>query len=90
MASNVTNTEVTRQLSGYDEVIPVVKGDLIALYFPLGNPIPYSTFACNSNMEKLRFTYEPITMDTGDQFDFETAPLNLDPCRHYSVNMQVG
>ena len=103
--THLTNVQSTIQNGSYDvislelppdEVIPVQTGDVIGVYFPGKNPIPWRSNACYESAEQLRYVYKPqldgdeTTLLIGRELEFETAPLALQPCRTYMLQCRVG
>jgi len=72
--------------------IRVRRGDVIGVYFPKYNPIPWSVAKCDRGNEHL-YKYNPygptMTRDSVVDVVFEKAMTDWNPCRHYSVNATV-
>jgi len=72
--------------------IAVRRRDVIGIYFPRYNPIPWSTVECRHGNEHL-YKYNPysVTMVLSGQRDvvFDTGRQDWNPCRAYSVNATV-
>jgi len=72
--------------------IAVRRGDVIGIYFPRYNPIPWSTVDCRRGNAHL-FKYNPysVTMVLAGQRDvvFDTGRQDWNPCRAYSVNATI-
>ena len=72
--------------------IPVRRGDVVGIYFPKYNPIPWSTAQCRHGNEHL-FKYNPYgpTMSRSRVMEmaFDNAMSDWNPCRHYSINATV-
>ena len=76
----------------YSAAIPVSPGDYIGFYFPDLNCIPFSTVECYWGKQRLRYVLDPDEgdVDVGNAFTLQVAPLNMDPCRQYSVQAIIG
>jgi len=72
--------------------IPVRRGDVVGIYFPRYNPIPWSAVACRRGNEHL-YKYNPysVTMIMSGERDvvFDTGRTDWKPCRAYSVNATI-
>jgi len=72
--------------------IAVRRGDVIGIYFPRYNPIPWSTVECRHGNEHL-YKYNPysVTMVMAGERDvvFDTGREDWIPCRAYSVNATI-
>ena len=72
--------------------IAVRRGDVIGIYFPRYNPIPWSSVECRHGNAHL-YKYNPysVTMILSGQRDvvFDTGRQDWNPCRAYSVNATI-
>ncbi len=68
--------------------IPMKKGDVIGLYFPRYNPIPWSEAECILGNEH-RFWYNARNIEVGVLHTFQIANRDWTSCRHYSINATV-
>ena len=72
--------------------IAVRRRDVIGIYFPRYNPIPWSTADCRHGNEHL-YKYNPysVTMVLSGERDvvFDTGRQDWNPCRAYSVNATI-
>ncbi|KAK2168009.1 hypothetical protein LSH36_21g02016 [Paralvinella palmiformis] len=70
--------------------IYVEVGDILGVYFPEKNPIPYTTKECYSLDEHLRYSYGLDDVPViGRGYDFKIAPLNWSPCRKYHIQADI-
>ena len=72
--------------------IPVRRGDVIGIYFPKYNPVPWSVAECSHGNEHL-YKYNPygptMARDSIADVVFDRAMTDWNPCRQYSVNVTV-
>lgn len=72
--------------------IPVRRGDVIGIFFPRYNPIPWSAVECRHGNEHL-YKYNPysVSMIMAGERDvvFDTGREDWNPCRAYSVNASI-
>ena len=59
----------------------VLRGDLIGLYFPNANPIPYEETACFTEADQLRYQYDPDSVMTSSSFQLKVISRRI-----YGVN----
>ena len=71
--------------------IAVRRGDVVGVYFPKYNPIPWSAAACNHDNEHLyKYNpYGPTMRSRVVEVVFDRAMNDWNPCRHYSINATV-
>lgn len=88
----ISSTMVNSQVGTYNLTINetmVKTGDVLGIYFPYKNPIPWNDFPCYEASELLRYVYEPSSVEVGQGFTFQSAPLAWNPCRHYSLQALI-
>ena len=86
-------TQITAEWVGYsffplrpEDRINVLPGDILGLYFPSFNPIPWSSVECHDGNEHL-FKYNPTRLlSSGGTITFDQPARDWKPCRHYSFN----
>ena len=85
---DVVSTSTTRVVQSK---IKVEEGDVVGLFFPDDNPIPYSVKECYSRDEQFRYleTLSGVPA-VGEVYEFLVAPLAWNPCRDYDLKIFVG
>ena len=69
-----------------DDRIKVLPGDILGLYFPKYNPIPWSSVQCANGNDHL-FKYNPTRLlASGGTITFDQPARDWKPCRQYSFN----
>ena len=68
--------------------IHIEPGDVIGLYFPKYNPVPWSPTTCTGQNAHV-FRRNPKNLQVGVEYKFSEAPKDWNPCRHYSINATV-
>lgn len=76
--------------------IAVQRGDVLGIYFPKYNPIPWSSADCHDGNEHL-FKYNPNGPSSSksqnntvpSEVTFNRAKTDWNPCRHYSLNATI-
>jgi len=88
----VQPTELRELEVDVDPPIWVKAGDVVGLYFPLYNPIGWTSVPCASEYQRYRFiTDQSFSAVVGRSYSFETAPSGESaPCRHYSFAAIFG
>ena len=69
--------------------IKVKAGDVVGLYFPKYNPIPWSATTCERGNDHI-FRYNPRNVEIGREFRFEKSSSDWKPCRAYSINATLA
>jgi hypothetical protein len=81
--------------------IAVQRGDVLGIYFPKYNPIPWSPAQCRGGNDHLiKHNYNPYEYGPSDgstsqtsnvprEITFELAKTDWYPCRHYSLNATI-
>ena len=72
------------------EPIYILPGDIIAIYFPALNTVGYVNSPCISDEYRLRYEYEPISVNINETHTFDLAPLSMEPCRTYGIKFDLG
>ena len=74
-----------------DVHIPMQAGDVIGIYFPRKNSIPYLINICDgTDDDALRYKVDPVSVLVGSKHLFKLGPPIMEPCRGYSFNIEVG
>ena len=70
----------------------MVPGDVIGLYFPHINPIPYDDVQCYIvEEESFWFKYEPGKVNVDSEHVFRIIPATYEhPCREYAFRAIIG
>ena len=85
---------VVAELKEEKDHIDVQKDDVIGIYSPSDNPIPYTSKSCFAAEETLKYNDDPGDLSgtgvEGMELEFFEASLGFDPCRSFSVEMLIG
>ncbi len=75
-----------------EQRVVVKRGDVIGVYFPQQNPIPWSATACHSSPQ--RYLYLQVSsfshLSLGTDYMFSTALSENTACRLYSLRVVFG
>lgn len=78
-------------LDHFEDMIFLKKGDILGLYFPINNPIGWSSVPCSDSGQAYRYLVGPGSVIPGKTFTFNTATLTDDSaCRQYSFTAVFG
>jgi len=70
--------------------IPVRRGDVIGIYFPSYNPIPWTGVPCRVEGGEHLFKYNPFRLHmSANEMTFERGSSDSNPCRKYSLNATI-
>ena len=90
MSTDKSGSLESKYLTG-DERIEMLPHDVIGIYFPNKNSIPYLTVPCDgSNNDHLRYKINPEKVKINSKFSFDIGPPSMHPCRIYSFNVGIG
>ena len=68
--------------------INIEPGDVIGIFFPKYNPVPWSPETCTGENAHV-FRRNPKNLAVGVEYKFSEAPNDWNPCRRYSINATV-
>jgi len=94
----VNETMITALWVGYTNFLlrpidrfPVQRGDVLGLYYPKYNPIPWSSVSCRpSGGDEILFKNNPQRLLKEErETTFEHGGNDLKPCRRYSLNATI-
>ena len=69
--------------------IPVLRGDVLGIYFPSYNPIPWTSVPCRHGNEHLLRHVVRKQDGLAAEMSFEKRGRNSNPCRRYSLNATI-
>lgn len=77
------------QLLPRDRIL-IERNDVLGVYFPSHNPIPWEDFGSCDDKKKHLFQYYPMGVTVGQNSTFSKAADSWRPCRRYSFNASLA